>query len=59
MISFAAKPTSKGRPAMESAANVAASALVGMAPASPRSRRKSRVPVAWSMAPATMNSAPL
>ena len=53
------KPTRGGTPAMESPARPAATAVTGIAARSPPSTEMSRVPVSWSMAPATRNSAPL
>ena len=53
------KPKSGGRPPIDSAASRAAAKVTGIGPRRPPRCVMSRVPVSWSMTPATMNSAAL
>lgn len=57
--SFAANPSSGGRAAMEAAASTATPATYGRERPTPESRRRSRVPAAWSTMPVTRNSGAL
>ncbi len=57
--SFAAKPSSGGRAAMEAAASTATAATYGRERPTPESLRRSRVPVAWSTMPVTRKSGAL
>jgi hypothetical protein len=57
--SFVTKPSSGGRPAIDSAARPPAAAVRGSAVAGRRARSRSRVPVSWSTTPTVMNSAAL
>ena len=52
-------PTEYGTPAIETHAATAAANVTGMALHSPPSRARSRVPVAFSIVPATRNRAAL
>ena len=58
-VSLATKPSSGGIPAMDAAEMTASTISSGCFLPSPDSSRMSRVPVEWSMAPATINSAAL
>ena len=57
--SLPTNPSVSGMPAIEIAAALPASAVRGIARRRPASVEMSRVPVSWSMAPATRNKAPL
>ena len=55
-ISLDRKPFSSGTPAIAALATMASVAVIGSLWRRPRSTRRSRVPVSWSMMPAAMNS---
>ena len=57
--SFATKPSSGGRPAIDAAATIAIVAITGIRRPRPESLRQSRVPAEWSTMPTTRKSAAL
>ena len=57
--SLATKPKNGGNPAMLAAAAAAMTSSAGLLAPSQASSRMSRVPVAWSITPTTMNSVAL